>query len=90
MGVSNMDPKATSQQISIEFLDNELDLCQTFLDTALIDADDAPAAAQGRANAQAGYETASEWLASIRDPREFDRLTSKLHKLKQRIDSFDT
>jgi hypothetical protein len=75
-----------SEQNRIEFLDGELDLCQTFLDVADIEADDPERQALARTNAQRAYETALAWIGFVRNGDESDRLNAKLGRLKERLE----
>ena len=75
------------QATGIQFLDNELDLCQTFLDLAETDADDPAVADQARANARRGFEAVLSLIHTVRDPGELDRLTTKLDRLNERLGS---
>lgn len=76
-----------SDRTHIDFLDNELNLCNTFLNLAEIDKDDPVVAGQARENAQRAYETLLAWIGAVRDTAELDRLTSELGRLKQRIEN---
>ncbi len=76
-----------SDRTHIDFLDNELDLCNTFLNLAEIDQDDPVVAGQARENAQRAYETLLSWIGAVKNTAELDRLTSELALLKQRIEN---
>ena len=84
-----MELAEAAEQVGIEFLDNEIDLCETFLHTALVEADDPPARRMATSKAQRGYETALAWIDSIRDAQERARLMVKLFHLKDRLDNID-
>lgn len=87
---SNETAHSSEQATGIQFLDNELDLCQTFLDLAEIDANDPAAADKARVNARRGYQTALSLIHTVRDPGELDRLTTKLDRLKERLGNGQT
>ncbi len=84
------DGHLPGEATGIQFLDNELDLCQTFLDLAEVDADDPAVANKARANAQRGFQTVLSLIATVRDPGELDRLTTKLDRLKERLGNVPT
>jgi len=73
----------------IQFLDNELDLCRTFLDVAAVESEDPTAARAAVAKAQEGYDVVLTWIASIHNKPERDRLMIKLFDVKKRLDDFD-
>ena len=72
----------------IAFLDNEIDLCHTFLQLAEIDAEDPPVSARAVEHARHGFQTVVNWLKVVRSEQERDRLTGKLYHLKERLDHF--
>ncbi len=78
--------RENSERTGIDFLDAELDLCQTFLDVADNEKDHPESAAFARTKAQQGYQTVLDWIATVHDPQNLNRLTAKLHRLKERID----
>jgi hypothetical protein len=81
-----MDDSQTSERLSIEFIENEVNLSNTFLDLADVEEDAPDRVAQVRAKAQQGYDVASTWIGKIHDASERERLGSKLDLLKQRLD----
>lgn len=80
----------SSELPRIDFLDNELDLCKTFLDLAVIDSEDPVAAHAARSKAQEGYDCALTWIASIHSVSERERLMNKLFDFRKRLDDFDS
>jgi len=85
-----LESRANGPELSrIQFLENELDLCKTFLDLAAIDSEDAAAAHAAMANAREGYDVALTWIASIHNETERDRLMNRLFDLRKRLDDFD-
>lgn len=70
----------------IEFLDHELDLCETFLDVAVVESADLSAACAARSKAQKGYDVALTWISSVQDTSERDRLMTRLFNLRKRLD----
>ncbi|HEX4750788.1 MAG TPA: hypothetical protein VH302_14695 [Bryobacteraceae bacterium] len=84
--MENIEGPDTGEQTRIQFLDNEMDLCDTFLNVALVDADNPKAATSARTEARRGYETALAWINSVRDAEERARLAAKLFRLKDRLD----
>ena len=87
--MDHVSPGARSELSRIGFLDNELELCKTFLDLAFIDGDDPAAALAARSKAQEGYDVVLTWIASIHSTTERDRLMNKLFDLRKRLDDFD-
>jgi hypothetical protein len=79
------DQSRVSDKERIEFLDNEINLCHTFLDLAAIDQDDLKVSAEARSKAQKGYDTAVAWIGAVRNAEERERLTAKLHLLQERL-----
>jgi len=78
-----------SELTRVQFLDHELDLCETLLNTAAVEIDDPAAALMARSKAQEAYDTVLTWIASIRGAKERDRLMNKLFDLKKGLDDFD-
>src|SRR5579872_5046793 len=87
--MDDTSPDDISELPRIRFIDNEIDLCGTFLDVARVEADDPPQALLARSNAQQGYEFAMSWIKSIRNLRERDRLMNKLFNIRKRLDDLD-
>jgi len=83
---SDLDTLDAAERARIEFLDNEIDLCQTFLDVAKIDADDPSAAACAKAKADVGYQTALGFVSTIRSAQQRGRIMGKLYQLRARLD----
>lgn len=79
----------SSEQARIRFLDNELDLSRTFLNTAFLEDDDPANALLARSNAQTAHDLVLTWIDSIRDTKERDRLMNKLFDLRKKLDDFD-
>lgn len=81
------EPQADHSELSrIEFLDGELDLCETFLDVAAVESADPAAARTARSKAQQGYDVALTWITSIQNASERDRLMTRLFHLRRRLD----
>lgn len=78
--------RGDTEQNRIEFLDGELDLCQTFLDVAEIEVDDPEREALAKKNARQGYETALGWIGGVQSGGELERLSAKLARLKERLE----
>ena len=87
--MSDESPANDSELPRIQFLENELDLCKTFLDVAEVDSDDPAAAHAAIAKARQGYDVALNWIASIHSATERDRLMNKLFDLRKRLDDLD-
>ncbi|HEY4087982.1 MAG TPA: hypothetical protein VGM43_18705 [Bryobacteraceae bacterium] len=77
------------EEARIRFLDNELDLSRTFLQTAFLEGDDPANALAARSNAQTGHDLVLTWVACIRNAKERDRLMNKLFDLRKKLDDFD-
>ena len=84
-GIGSESANSRSEQTRIEFLDSELDLAQTFLDVADLEADDPERRAMAEKNARAGYETVVAWIGVVRDWQESERLKAKLVRLENRL-----
>jgi hypothetical protein len=83
----NVDgPLNRSEYTRIQFLDNEIDLCETYLDVAEVERDDLPAARHARILAEQGYANALACLSSVRAGEEWHRLMAKIINLKRRLD----
>jgi hypothetical protein len=83
------DPFGETELLRIQFLDAELDLCQTFIETARIELKDDPSAARRAIiKAGGGYEIVVQHLPSVTDPREHERLRKKLSRLGESLASF--
>ena len=81
------EPQADqSERSRIEFLDHELDLCETFLDVSVVESADLTAACAARSKAQKGYDVALTWISSIQDASQRDRLMTRLFNLRKRLD----
>jgi hypothetical protein len=78
--------QTSSEKIRIEFLDRELELCQTFLDTAELEAHDPERCAAAERNARKGYDTVLTWIATVRDEEALQRLNAKLGRLRDRLE----
>lgn len=81
-----MDERQTSDRLSIDFIENEVNLSNTFLDLAEAEQDEPDRVAQVRAKAQQGFDVATTWIGKIHNASERDRLASKLDRLKRRLD----
>lgn len=73
------------EHIRIEFLERELEICQTFLDTAALEDDDPERRAVAEKNAWTGYDTVLMWIGTVRDGAALERLNAKLARLEQRL-----
>ena len=82
------DALAGSEQTRIQFLDGELDLCQTFLDVADNEAHDPEREAFAIAKAREGYDTVLTWIGMVQNGNELDRLNAKLNSLKERLEDY--
>ncbi len=70
----------------IEFLDSELQISQTFLDVAELEAGHPQRRSLAIYNALRGYETALSWLGAVQSGEELERLSAKLIQLAQRLE----
>jgi hypothetical protein len=75
------------EQTRIDFLDAEIDLSFTFLNLALSHTDEPDVLAHDIGKAQQGYETALAWVEKVRDADHLTRLSAKLAKLRERLDT---
>ena len=75
-----------SEGAKIDFLQNEIDLCNTFLDLAYIEVDDAPARVKAGENARQAYKTAQQWVGAIQDSQARERLLADLAVLDKRFE----
>lgn len=82
--------RARSQQNTIEFLDGELNLCETFLDIADTEFDDKERRTLATEKAQQGYATALAWIGRVRSGYELHRLAEKLDRLQERLQRYAT
>ncbi len=80
------DAGKETERAGIEFLDRELDLCQTFLDVAATEVDDAQAEAMAMQNARLGYQTVLAWIGTVRSGQEYERLSVRLGLLRERLE----
>jgi hypothetical protein len=80
--------RSASERIRIEFLEGELDICETFLDLADIEFDDAKRYAWATSKALEGYETVRTWIGTVRGGDEFARLAIKLDYLRERLSRY--
>lgn len=87
--MADESPANDAEAPRIQFLENELDLCKTFLDVAAVEIDDPAAAHAAVAKAREGFDVALTWISSIRNETERDRLMNKLFDLRKRLDDFD-
>jgi hypothetical protein len=86
IGAARNPEETRSQEARIEFLDRELDISQTFLDVAEIEADDPERCAVAKRNARMAYDTVLTWIGSVRDGEAMERLNMKLVQLKDRLE----
>lgn len=80
--------QSPSDKIQLEFLEAELELCNTLLNVAESEVDHKEAAAEALQKARRGYETVVPLIGTVKDIYVLNRLTSRLYFLKERIDSF--
>ncbi|HEX4809975.1 MAG TPA: hypothetical protein VH325_13640 [Bryobacteraceae bacterium] len=80
------DASSGVEKTRIQFLDSELDICQTFLNVAEIEADDPERQAQAERNALLSYGTALAWIGTVNSGEELDRLQTKLSRVKDRLE----
>jgi len=87
--MDDVTTRNASELPRIRFLENELDVCETFLNIAAVDADDPAAALAARSKAEVGYDVVLTWITSIRNTNERDRLMKKLFGLRKRLDDLN-
>jgi hypothetical protein len=74
------------EALAASFIENEIDLSNTLLDVADLEVDHPEARVSATEKAQVGYRTALQWIGKLKDRGEFDRLTLRLARLKERLD----
>ena len=70
----------------IGFLQNEINLCNTFLNLVYIEVDDPQARAQASENARKAYQAARHWVVAIQDSQEREQLFTQLLELDKRLE----
>jgi hypothetical protein len=87
MGATGDSALTRSEESRIEFLDRELDISQTFLDVAELEAGDPERCETAEKNARIAYDTARTWIGSVRDADALGRLNLKLALLGERFEA---
>ncbi|HWF47743.1 MAG TPA: hypothetical protein VG168_12110 [Bryobacteraceae bacterium] len=85
-GVASDSGQRRDEEVRIEFLDRELDISQTFLDTAVLEASDPERCEVAKRNARIGYDTVLTWIGSVKNAEAMERLNVKLARLKGRLE----
>ncbi len=77
---------AKGEGAKIDFLQNEINLCNTLLNLTYIEVDDAPARAKAGENARQAHKTAQQWVGAIQDSQARERLLADLVALDKRLE----